>query len=375
MKEFIDLLEKFWILKNSEPELYYSIKDNFSELSSFAKDKLGCRLILKPDFIKLEKIPARAEIWMGLPGFEEPLDYALLCFVLMFLEKKGKGDQFILSQLTESILINSAGICKPDWTLYRHRKALVRVLKYTAAIGMINVYDGDSGRFADDAETEVLYESSGLSRYFARMFIKPLTQKTSIEDIENETYLDIEHDRGDYRRHRVYRKLVFTPAIYSTENADFDYIKNFRGFISRDIEKMTGCRLDIHRTAAAMIVPGSSRYKRVFPSQRAISDIALQLNRILRSGAGDIPPSETFSMSYSEFYGIVLKLMRESRSGWSKEYREKSADEITDELILYMQGFSLLRRDGDTITILPLAGKITGDYPKDYDRRTGRRNE
>ena len=29
MKEFISLLEKFWIIKKEDPDLYYSIKDNF----------------------------------------------------------------------------------------------------------------------------------------------------------------------------------------------------------------------------------------------------------------------------------------------------------------------------------------------------------
>lgn len=287
---------------------------------------------------------ARAQIWMGLPGFEEPLDYVMLCLVLLFLENKGKGEQFILSQLTESIDINSKDIHKIDWTLFRHRKSLVRALRFAVDAGMIKSYDGDTGRFADDAENEVLYESSGLSRYFARLFARPVTADMTIEDIENETELDIDHDRGDYRRHRVYRKLLFTPAVYRSDTADFDYIKNFRGFIARDIERMTEGRFELHRTAALMTLPQSSRCKALFPSSKAISDMVLQLNFALRH-RDDIPESETLSMPYSEFYGIALTLIRGHSAGWSKEYREKSPDEILSEIIGYMRRFSMLERE------------------------------
>lgn len=371
MKEFINLLERFWILKSEDPEIYYSVKDNYKELSNFAREKLGCRLILKPDFVKLEKIPARAQIWMGLPGFEDKLDYALLCFVLIFLERKSKGERFILSQLTENIIMNANDICKVDWTMFRHRKALVRVMKFASSVGLINTYDGDTALFAENADNDVLYESTGLSRYFARLFIRPVTEGMTIEDIENETDINIDHDKGDYRRHRVYRKLLFSPVVYSDEEADFGYIKNIRGRIREDIEKMTDCRLDIHRTAAMLVLPQSNSFKNVFPSLKAISDIVLQLNYTIRN-AIEIPDSERVIMTYPEFYSIVMKLIRGHKSGWSKTYREMTPEEVINEIILYMRGFSMLDYDGDKVTILPLAGKLIGEYPADYNRKTGR---
>lgn len=371
MKAFINLLEKFWILKADEPELYYSVKDNYKQLSDFAREKLGCRLILKPDFVKLEKIPACAQIWMGLPDFEDKMDYALLCFVLIFLERKNKGERFILSQLTENIIMNANDICRVDWTMFRHRKALVRVMKFVSSVGLINTYDGDTALFADNADNDVLYESTGLSRYFARLFTRPITAGMTIDDIENETDININHDKGDYRRHRVYRKLLFSPVVYSDEEADFGYIKNFRGRIREDIERMTGCRLDIHRTAAMLVLPQANRFKNVFPSSKAISDIVLQLNYFIRNTI-EIPDNERITMTYPEFCSIAMKLIRGHKSGWSKTYREMIPEEVINEIIRYMRSFSMLEYDGDRIIILPLAGKLTGEYPADYNRKTGK---
>lgn len=371
MRDFINLLERFWILKAEDPEIYYSIKDNYKELSDFAREKLGCRLVLKPDFIKLEKVPARAQIWMGLPGFEDKLDYALFCFVLIFLERKNKGERFVLSQLTENITMNAVDVCKVDWTMFRHRKSLVRVMKFASSVGLINTYDGETALFAENAENDVLYESTGLSRYFARLFTRPVAEGMTIDDIENETDVNIDHDKGDFRRHRVYRKLLFSPVVYSDEEADFGYIKNIRGRIREDIEKMTGCRLDIHRTAAMLVLPQANSFKNVFPSAKAISDIVLQLNHVIRNTM-EIRDDERIVMTYPEFCSIVMKLIRGYKSGWSKAYREMTSDEVISEIIRYMRGFSMLEYNGDQVVILPLAGKLVGKYPDDYNRKTGK---
>jgi hypothetical protein len=69
---------------------------------------------------------------------------------------------------------------------------------------------------------------------------------------------------------------------------------------------------------------------------------------------------------------MVMQLIREYKSGWSKTYREMTPDEVIKEIILYMRSFSMLKYDNDRVTILPLAGKLIGKYPDDYDRKTGR---
>ena len=66
----IELLENFIILKSKERDKYYDIKDNIYENMSFIKDKLGYDLIIKEDFIKLEKITSEPNYFMGITGFD-----------------------------------------------------------------------------------------------------------------------------------------------------------------------------------------------------------------------------------------------------------------------------------------------------------------
>ena len=53
---------------------------------------------------------------MGIHVFTSKEEYALLCILLMFLEDRDAGEQFILSQLTEYIASNMPGE-GVDWTL------------------------------------------------------------------------------------------------------------------------------------------------------------------------------------------------------------------------------------------------------------------
>ena len=170
MREFEALLENFWIIKEQDKDLYQQVKDALPVLKPVIENKLGYRLVVTPYLIKMEKVPGRAEEWMGIPGVDQPLEYALFCLLLIFLEDYGAQEQFILSQVTEFLQSTFPGAEKVDWTLYRHRLSLVKVLNFAVEMGLIKVDYGENNAFASEPETEVLYESTGLSRYFARNF-------------------------------------------------------------------------------------------------------------------------------------------------------------------------------------------------------------
>ena len=84
MREFEVLLENFWIIKEQDKDLYQQVKNMLPALKPVIENKLGYRLVVTPYFIKMEKIPGRAEEWMGIPGFDQSLEYALLCLLLVF---------------------------------------------------------------------------------------------------------------------------------------------------------------------------------------------------------------------------------------------------------------------------------------------------
>lgn len=57
MKELEVLLNKRWILKSRDKEMYYKIRDALGELRKFTTEKMGCQIIDNSLLIKMEKIP------------------------------------------------------------------------------------------------------------------------------------------------------------------------------------------------------------------------------------------------------------------------------------------------------------------------------
>ena len=111
---------------------------------------------------------------MGLPEFTDKIEYVFLCLILIFLETKSRKDQFILSGLIDYIQNLQVDIDMNDITidfnLYTQRKSMVKVLKYIRELGFIKIYDGDENKFSENVESDVLYEVTGVSKYFVRNF-------------------------------------------------------------------------------------------------------------------------------------------------------------------------------------------------------------
>ena len=147
-----------------------------------------------------------------------------------------------------------------DWTQFVQRKSLVRVLKYAEEAGLLQVYDGSSDRVSGGMEQEVLYENTGLSRYFAVTFPFSIADFQSYQDFEQSSLKDVDTDRGRFRTQRVYRQLVAAPALYwsSGEDPDALYLRNQRQWVSRYLEEYLGGELQIHRNAAFLVLDGFS---------------------------------------------------------------------------------------------------------------------
>jgi uncharacterized protein (TIGR02678 family) len=374
MKELDMLLENYWIIKDEDKETFYRIRDSISSLRPFISDKLGYQTIITPQIIKLEKIPGKSETWMGIEDFEDKMEYGFLCILLMFLEDKGKEEQFLLSELTEYIEGVFPGEDKVDWTLYRHRRYLVKILRFALDISMIKVNDGDEKDFANSEDTEVLYENTGISKYFLRHFTGNILGYNSLEDLENDEWTDIDKDKGRIRRNRVYRRLIMSPAVYSegVDDPDYLYIKNYRNMIENDIEKYLESELHVHKNGAFLILNDNKNYKKAFPENKTISDIALQMNSIIvekiKDGSLDKRENDVITVSIHYFKNMVEELKNKYSLGWSKEYREMKFEKLCDDIIKYMKSYCFIEvsEDFNELIIMPLVGKIVGRYPEDF---------
>ena len=280
---FIDLLENFIILKDKNRELYYDIKDNVDKYKEFIYDALSYDLIIREDFIKLEKVPGIPEEWMGIQDFKEIKEYIFFIIVIMFLEDKNKEEQFVLSSITEyieSIYPNE----RIDWTVFKNRKSLINVMKVSIDMGLIKRNDGTEDEFSKSEFGEVLYENTGISRYVVRKFTKDIYDGENYKDLLEDTWEGISNDKGVVRKNRVYRRLLLSPIVYNSENedSDYEYIKNYRNYIKNSFEKILEWDLHIHKNGALIALSNQSAIKDTFPNQKGECLATLLINKEIK---------------------------------------------------------------------------------------------
>ena len=365
------LLGRRWILKSRDRELYYQVKDQLGAVKRFLTEKLGYQVIVNPYLIKAEKMPAKPENWMGILEFHHKIEYVFFCIVLMFLEEKEAEEQFVLSELTEYIQ-GQYREEQVDWTIYSFRRHLIKVLKYCVSCGILNVDDGNEESFARDDSSEVLYENTGVSRYFMKNFTQDIMGFSRPEDFQKEEWIGVDEDRGIVRRQRVYRRLLMTMGMYrdpETEE-DFAYVKNFRNMIQGELSEFLDCELHVHRSGAFLILGEDCRMGRCFPEENTLSDIVLLVNSLIgeKIQEGKIVPGaeEQIVLPREAFLGILEECRERYSRGFIKTYREMTTKEFCQEVLSYMKELSLIEERRGDIWVSGAAGKIAGQYPKDF---------
>lgn len=381
MKVLEELLENYWILNDKDNEKYEQIRQELDDRTlNFIKQKLGYKLIINPYLIKLEKVPGIPKSFMGIKEFSSKLEYVFLCLILIFLEEKSRKEQFILSQLIDYIQSSSAeinlGEVVIDFNIFKQRQAMVRVLKYIRDLGFIKLYDGDENKFAENIENDVLYEVTGVSKYFVRNFTSNITDCNLYTDIYEQEQLGLDQDKGIERRQRVYRRLFTENVVYNEKQDDQDYlyIKQFKNIISQDVDQMLDSSLEIHKNGAYILLAEHEPFKNVFPAQnKAISDIVLFFNTILIEMKEEqkftIEANDTIIISKEEFSQIVRKLKQDYGKGFSKEYREMDEKELEEQIFSFMEEYDMMRKEEKQYRIMPICFKIKGFYPKEFEQK------
>ena len=378
MKPLEVLLSKRWILKNRDKELYYQLKDEIGKSRDFLTEKLGYQAIVTPNLIKLEKIPAYAQNWMGIQEFSDHLEYIFLCMILMFLEERDSGEQFVLSMLTEYIQGNIKEE-QIDWTIYNYRRHLVKVMKYCVKVGILEIDDGSEDNFMKSDEGEVLYQNTGASRYFMKNFSRDISDYQKQEDFLKEEWIGMNEDRGIIRRQRVYRSLLMSPGIYLNDDTeeDFAYVRHYRGMIQEELDRFFDCELQVHKTSAFLVMGEDSNLGKSFPEENTLSDIVLLWCGLFRQKINDgdieVPVGEDIVISTQQFVAISEECKRRYGNGWIKTYREMTMGKFCNKLKEYMIIMEMIKEIYDQIMIYPIVGKVEGCYPKDF--KGGEANE
>lgn len=371
MDELRSLLDRFWIIKSQDKQLYFDVKRALPQYRRFVNELLGWNLIVNESVIKLEKVPPRSMPWMGIESFTDTMDYCLLCALLLYLEDLDDGEQFLLSSLTEAIETYMTEFCPVDWTKYVHRKSLVRVLLYVQSMGLLVVYDGNSEGFGNKQDQEVLYENTGLSRHFPVHFGRDISDCLTVEDFEAFSWGE-DGERGRQRINRVYRQLALAPALYWSEGdrADYEYVKNQRQWLEKNLDNALGGELQIHKNGVFFVFNEDSPFGVCHPRDLALSDVALLLCSLIRErvtrGEIDRREDDMIVLTHREFRHLVNTCKENSGSGWGKQLRELSPDKLYQELLTYMESWMLAEDHGDYLLICPAAGKWTGNFIKGF---------
>lgn len=381
MRALETLLSQRWILKSRDRELYYQMKDAVAagEIRKFLMEKLGFQVIVNPYMVKVEKMPAKPENWMGILEFKEPIQYVFFCIILMFLEDKEAEEQFVLSELTEYVQ-GKYEAEQIDWTVYSYRRHLIKVMKYCVSCGILNVDDGSEDDFAKDDTSEVLYENTGVSRYFMKNFTQDIMDYTSVEDFEKEEWIDVNEDRGIVRRQRVYRRILLSMGMYKTADneEDFAYIRNYRSMIQGDLAELFDCELHVHSDSAFLVLGEECRMGRCFPEENTLSDIVLLTNSLIadKIDSGRIPIlfGGQIQISKEMFRNMVEECKEKYGNGLIKSYREMTSGEFYQEVKAYMLETEMIEEEKEDVLIRPVIGKIIGKYPEEF-LKNGESNE
>ena len=245
-------------------------------------------------------------------------------------------------------------------------------MKFAIDIGIIKKNDGSEEEFSKSETGDVLYESTGLSRYIVRRFSKNIEDSESYEDLLGDEFSGISKDLGTVRKNRVFRRLLLSPVVYNDENdnGDYDYIKSKRSFIRNTFEENLGWDIHIHKNGALAALENSNEVKDIFPNKKGESAAVLFINKEVRrninSGNLKKEDNDTVVMRNSEFDEFIIEVRRTHGHGFTKTLRDVSEQVFINIIRNFMKDFSMIREEKDFTILMPIIGKVLGEYPEDY---------
>lgn len=367
------LLNRPWLLKEEDQEIFFWIKDHYEELRDWFMDQTGFALVVTRSLAKLEKAPVAAHPWMGFGEFRETRDYVYFAYALWYLEGKTEMDQFLLSDLVEEVReqMGTAGL-ETDWKLYTHRLSMARALKKLAALGVLIAVDGDESGWAQDEARNALYECSPHSRYVLRRFPQDLTAYGRMEELADPIlYADTPDGANLRRRHRVYRRFLLEPVVLDRQWEDdlLPYVLTQRRAIIDHLQRMFGYEGRRYREGLLFFYPELTSEGQLFPTLAGVSDVVLllsgELRRQLRTEDGGryAEADGSVRLELSELEGMLLKLKTRHQAYWSSQLRELSSSQLAEACMQHMEEWGLgEREDGNHFLVGPVLSRWNAEY-------------
>lgn len=375
------LLNRPWITKERDPELFQWVKNHHETLRDWFHEQAGFSLILTRHFAKLEKIPGSYQPWMKIDSFRSPRDYALFTYGLWYLEGKGEGEQFLLSEMVETIREHLLSFdVSLDWNMYEHRLSMARALKKLRELEVLLAVEGEEADWAREGdERNVLYESSPLARYVLRRFPKELMAYTSIDELiapeqpegleASESYATQAQVRA--KRQKIFRRLLQEPVVYDWQWTEEErrYVQTQRSWLLHQLSERLHLEGRRFREGLLFVWPELTGEMDLFPALSASSDLLLLLAGEVRRLYGMDPSLferdewGNWVLTRAEFEGILQKLKEHHGDYWSKGHRDQTSAALAEELLALMEEWNLGARVGEhRVKLYPALARWNGTY-------------
>ena len=221
--------------------------------------------------------------------------YALIALTLAALERS--GSQTTLTDLARRIrraAEKTAGL-PFDPVTHTSRLALSHAVRELEKLGALTLTDGSREAWERGSdEAEALYD---VHRTLCRQLF-PLSQGMSgpeAHSLLHEDPVDVGRDPSRRaRRKRLVRRILEQPVVYlcDLDESERAFLRKEARPIARDLEELTGARLERRREGVALIDPGRGFSDRPFPSGGADQQAALLLADRLCQELGSLPTVE-----------------------------------------------------------------------------------
>jgi uncharacterized protein (TIGR02678 family) len=206
-----------------------------------------------------------------------------------------------------------------------------------------------------------------------RNFSRDVTGYTKPEDFRESEWFEMDEDRGIVRRHRVYKRLMFSVGMYREGGAeeDFEYLKYYGRRLAEDLEREFDCQVHIHKGSAFLMMGDDCHMGMAFPGNNVLSDIILlacaKIRKNVEGETWQTRTDGTVFVERVEFERMLKVVKEESGAGFTKNYREMPEGEFVREVTEVMERWMFIGREDERIIIYPAAGKVAGRYPEDFE--------
>lgn len=348
------LLENRAVLRETDPSAYALIRNNFPQLQKLCAEELGLQLIRRQGFFRLEKNVLRFSNPIKSFALKYPQDFVYFVSVLAYVESIGVEQPFLLSELIEFLDAQLSG--NIEWTQYRERLSLTRVLKGMETLNLLRQLDGDIVGLPYQ-QVEALLISTSYAGNFLSDRISNLSQIKdwhTLNDPRNEVTM----------AQQARQLLLLTVGISRTANnlELFEYMHEHQRSFSDFFEQYTVFEFELSRNVAMLTIPEPRRNLSMIPTNSSLDDLLMLIGYQLRIRA--LPADEYGQITITEnvWFELVSHQLHEYGDMIAKQHRETSPDQLSQELLDRASNLRLLTRVESGIKILPLFGRLAGEF-------------